>query len=341
MKTKSFWLVIAAVLIGCSIPFAAEAATGFESDNTVLYQPEPVLRERLPSREPLYGYIEELRAVCRAFFAAADRPETFDIVVAIKSGKQSRVWFASSTRGTGDAELDSLRRKLEAVTPPDVHQGPVAFAISARIAGGKVPEADGSFQSPVPTEWQEAADQQTEALVIPDDILRLVWPDPAVAPTELVTQVLEPGGGKVLRPKEWFYEENHGGHSYVWTFAREDASKGPYTTGFRIQALLHVKESMGKSARDFVLDFAAEKKKQVDKVLRTCPEEEQGIFIRTCLEVEDGRDHILYSLFYGPGNVDAVVVAIAGTTKELWETYAPTFDKMSRFELLDVERLRE
>lgn len=164
---------------------------------------------------------------------------------------------------------------------------------------------------------------------------------PVTAPTDFVTQVMEPSGGKILRPREWFYEENHQGNVYVWTFAREDASKGPYTTGFRIQAILHVKETTGKSAKDFVLDFVAAKKEQVEKVLRTCPEEDQGVFLRTCLEVEDGPDHVLYSFFYGPDDVDAVVVTIAGTTRELWETYAPTFDKMATFELLDVERLRE
>ncbi|MBV8100153.1 MAG: hypothetical protein JOZ31_13440 [Verrucomicrobia bacterium] len=48
--------------------------------------------------------------------------------------------------------------------------------------------------------------------------------DGAAPPTEFVTQVLEPLGGKIVRPKDWFYTESHGGPSYVWTFSREDAS---------------------------------------------------------------------------------------------------------------------
>ncbi len=36
--------------------------------------------------------------------------------------------------------------------------------------------------------------------------------------------------------------------------------------------------------------------------------------------------------------MDVAVVVIAGTRKELWETYASTFDKMSDFELIDMSR---
>ena len=38
-----------------------------------------------------------------------------------------------------------------------------------------------------------------------------------------------------------------------------------------------------------------------------------------CIETEEGPHHILYSLFWS-NDLDVVVVSIAGTTKELWDT---------------------
>jgi hypothetical protein len=158
----------------------------------------------------------------------------------------------------------------------------------------------------------------------------------AKAPDKFVTQLLEPTGGKIDRPKDWFYTESHNEVSYTWILSREDASKGPYTTGVRIQTLVGVQEGTGKSPKQFVLDYFAAKKKEA-KILETCNEKDQGLFTRICLETEEGPHHILYSLFWG-NKVDIVVVSIAGTTKELWDTYASTFDRMGAFELIDIKR---
>jgi len=85
-----------------------------------------------------------------------------------------------------------------------------------------------------------------------------------------------------------------------------------------------------------VLDTLAARKSAATKVMKTCPEEDQGLFTRICLETEEGPYHILYSMFWG-NRIDVVVISISGTSKELWETYAPTFDKMNAFELIDMK----
>src|SRR3954470_20368648 len=87
---------------------------------------------------------------------------------------------------------------------------------------------------------------------------------PAVAenaPTEFVTQVLEPTGGKMARPKDWFYSERHRGTVYDWVISREDTKGGvgPYTTGVRIQTFTGVKDGTGKSAKQFIQEFIAKK----------------------------------------------------------------------------------
>ena len=60
--------------------------------------------------------------------------------------------------------------------------------------------------------------------------------------------------------------------------------------------------------------------------------------MRQCLETEEGPYHVLYSAFWGANGLDMSVLSTAGTTKELWEVYAPTFDRMSAFELIDMSR---
>jgi hypothetical protein len=111
-----------------------------------------------------------------------------------------------------------------------------------------------------------------------------------------------------------------------------------YTTGVRIQTFVGVKKGTGKSGKEFVLSFLSQKEKEADNVVKRCSETNQGLFTRICMETEEGRFHILYSLVWGTKDLDVVVVSISGTAKELWETYAPTFTKMSAFELIDMKR---
>ena len=160
------------------------------------------------------------------------------------------------------------------------------------------------------------------------------------APTEFVTQLLEPTGGKISRPKDWFHAGRHRGPVYDWMISRGDTKggRGPYTTGVRIQTFTGVKEGTGKSAKQFILDFIAAKKKEAIRVIDTCEPREQYLFTRVCLETEEGPHRILYSLFWGTNDLDIAVISIAGTTKELWPTYEATFNKMGEFEPIDMKR---
>lgn len=154
-------------------------------------------------------------------------------------------------------------------------------------------------------------------------------------PTEFVSQILEPTGGKLQRPKDWFYAEAHRGPTYMWTISRENAlGGGPYTTGVRIQVFTGIVGGTGKTAEQFVLDFVAAKQSQAQRVIGTRDAHDQGLFTRIGLETEEGPHRILYSLFWGNRGLDMAVVSIAGTTKELWPTYAGTFDRMAAFELM-------
>jgi len=156
---------------------------------------------------------------------------------------------------------------------------------------------------------------------------------------DFVIQVLEPTGGKILRPRDWFYREGHRGPTYRWTLSREDSNNQSYTTGVRIQMFVGVKEGTGKTAREFIADIAGSRKKAATKIISACGEQDQGVFTRICLETEEGLYHILYSLFWGNRNLDIAVVVTSGTTKDLWSTYSSVFKTMmGEFELIDTKR---
>ena len=98
--------------------------------------------------------------------------------MAVRPGKRARVWFVSSTRPAPDAQREPLRKKLEAIPPCDVHDGPVAFAISAKLAGGDGKTPKEKRTSRHPKEWQDAVTATGKERVLVDDgLLDLIWPD--------------------------------------------------------------------------------------------------------------------------------------------------------------------
>ena len=108
--------------------------------------------------------------------------------------------------------------------------------------------------------------------------------------------MLEPTGGTIVRPKDWFYSEGHRGYKYMWTLSREDIAKGgSYVTGYRIQTFVGVKENTGMTAREFVLEFVNVRKKEAARVIKVCGEGAQGLFTRMCLETKEGPYHVLYA----------------------------------------------
>ena len=158
-------------------------------------------------------------------------------------------------------------------------------------------------------------------------------------PEGFVMQIMEPTGGKILRPKGWFYNEGHREKSWMWTISKENThgGKDSYDTGVRIQAFAGVQEGAGKSPEVFVKEFVVQKKKAADKVHKECDAVDQGLFTRTCIEVTEGDYRILYSVFWG-NDIDIAVISIAGAKTADWDANSKFFDAMSAFELIDMKR---
>ncbi len=167
-----------AVLFLCAPLGHTQAAKGFATENLVLYQPNDVLQARVSSVQNLAAYVKEIERVCQAFFADTAIPESLNIVVAIRPDKTSKVWFISSTHPETPKDREALRGQLEKLPPCEITEGPIAFAVVSRIAGGDgktiKPSVDG--QPPLPKEWSEAVKRKQAAVVLPDGILDDVWP---------------------------------------------------------------------------------------------------------------------------------------------------------------------
>jgi hypothetical protein len=150
----------------------------FAVANLILYQPDEVLTARLPGAKEFAVYVKQLEAVAADFFGASKTPESIQIVVAVRPGKQAHVWFISTKRAGDAKDFDPLRAKLEAVTPIAVRGGPIAFAISAKIAGGDGDNAPDvkDFKPPIPKEWTDATRDAQSDIPVPDGFLDAVWP---------------------------------------------------------------------------------------------------------------------------------------------------------------------
>lgn len=159
-------------------------------------------------------------------------------------------------------------------------------------------------------------------------------------PPGFVLQKLDPVGGEILRPKDWFFREEHSGPSLTWIVSKEKSSNGAYETGVRIQLLVGVQKGTGKTPKEFVHNFIAQKRKTAAKMIDECKPTDQGLFTRVCLQTIEGPHHILYSLFWG-NSADIVGVVIAGAKKEEWSKYAETFDRMSEMKIIDMEHLEK
>lgn len=155
---------------------------------------------------------------------------------------------------------------------------------------------------------------------------------------EYVNQVLEPTGGKIEAPKEWFYKEYHSGPAFRWTISKENPTNDkPYQTGMNIQLFAHIKKKTKRSPKEFVTEFMNSKRKN-SQILSSCSEQDQGLFTRVCLETIEGPYRIMYSGFWGSNNLDMAIMTVSGAPVEQWEQNSPIFQRMSSFELIDVSR---
>jgi hypothetical protein len=157
---------------------AADGAIGFRTDRIAVYQDQEVLLKRLPGPDVFGAYVKRLGLVAHNFFVGDSTPERLDLVFALRPGATPRAWFVSSTRAGDAKELEPLRKLLEGVPGVEIRGGPVAFALSARIAGGGGPPQTRDSPPPIPREWRDAAESLKEpSAYSSDEFLNSLWRD--------------------------------------------------------------------------------------------------------------------------------------------------------------------
>ena len=339
------------VLLACGAVAQSLTTDAFQTTEIVLYNQMDEFDARSPAAEVLAAYIKQLGAKAATLWKD-EKPapgKSGLIAVAIRPDRTMKLWVDVENAFQSNITA-ALEREMKAVGVPQAKHGPIAFAVHFDLWGGSSKVKARSDNVQIPQLWRIAAEAQRKSLAIPDDMLPLVWREEAsedvtfFIPEGYDLQELKPTGGRILRPKGWFYTEGRREHAYMWTISKEDPSKGPYETGVRIQCFIGVQEATGKTPKEFVQSFVDGKKKTAS-VISQRAQHKQGLFTRIGLEVKEslalgGKErpyHILYSCFWGDG-ADLVAIVISGAPAEQWEKYADAFDAMSGFELIDMKR---
>jgi len=353
MKTTILTIAISVVLTHATLAQSPMETKAFQLTEIVLYNPVDVFEERSPTAAILASFINKLEAKAATLWKDA-KPvsgKSGFIAVAIRPDRTMKLWVDVEEAFQSEITA-SLEREMNTIGVPKVKNGPIAFAVHFDLWGGssKSKVETGSVQ--IPQLWRRAAEAQSKSLVIPDNILPLVWKAEPTQESESKffipegydLQELKPTGGKIPRPKGWFYAEDHSEHAFMWTISKEDPKKGSYETGVRIQCFAGVQEITGKSPREFVLSFV-EGKSKASKVISRRPEQTQGLFTRIGIEIEETVTvnkkqttyRMLYSCFWG-NEVDMVTIVTSGTTPDLWGKYTDAFDIMGNFDLIDMKK---
>ena len=230
-------------------------------DTVVLYQPDAVIGQRLGGdAESLASFILKCQDCWAQVTTNAVTRSRTALIVAFGMGRQSAGWIVGLANTNSD---EVISRKLVTLQTPHLTEGFVAFAVLGKNYEQELKKQK-EFAPPLPNQWKQVSEKRKKPTST-DDILDLILPKktetkatvdmsdkpsfhnritgkatppeeaPFTVPEGYLLQILEPSGGKIARPKDWFYAEQHHGPVYSWTISREDTKKGPYETGFRIQ----------------------------------------------------------------------------------------------------------
>ena len=161
-----------------------------------------------------------------------------------------------------------------------------------------------------------------------------------LVPKGFVRQTLEPLGGSIVRPTDWHYSLENQRPAITWICSKEDRADGTYDTGLKIQLLIDVEKVTGRTAREFVEFYLAEKQK-AGQVHHVFPPVEDGLFIRSGIETTEGDYRIRYSLYYLTGGGDIVAFVTMGAKTSDWDEVLPTFEEMGNIRLLDPSHLKK
>lgn len=230
MKRIAVVVIVWSLLAQVAFAQSAAKPEPFRSAEIVLYNPTDDFEARGPSGEITASFIKQLQTKA-AVLLKDDKPGTGRsglIAAAIRPDGTMKLWL--DIDGEFQPGLtQSLEREMKSAGVPPVMNGPIAFAVHFDLWGGSTRPRTKSGPIELPQSWQKCAKGQNKPLRVPDDILPLVWKTEPSSENQSTTsttffvpegyelQELSPLGGRMLRPKGWFYTENHNDQSLMWT----------------------------------------------------------------------------------------------------------------------------
>ncbi len=143
---------------------------------TILYVPTPQMEARFGADpQPIADYVNALKARANAVLAEAEPTTARGLLVAvgIKAGRRSKVWCQPVEGSMPAALVRTLERELGEVEAVALKAGPAGFGLQFGL-NGKTPAEFPKF----PGRWDDAAGAgRSKALIPPDDLFKILWPD--------------------------------------------------------------------------------------------------------------------------------------------------------------------
>lgn len=166
------------VLVGLSmlLPSGSRAeAASFRQTSISLYSPTFVWERDGPPAAVIANYVSRLGEKAGAILRAGPPVNASgSIVVALKPPRRSRVWVVTGEQATTARLQAALAHPLESVAAPPVRDV-LAFALDFHVGGGGRQPHRLEGVIAVPDQWAKAL--RANGGRIPDDALKVVWPD--------------------------------------------------------------------------------------------------------------------------------------------------------------------
>ena len=130
---------------------AALAQAAAYVDRAFLYLPDAEIKERVLDQEEFIQYAGDIMDAIEPTITSMpeSKPVSFGLIVTVRHGRQSKVWFSVKSGSLSDDQRDLLSTKLEEIRAPEINYGVVPIAYAVRAWGA----VDQVTDIPVAPEW--------------------------------------------------------------------------------------------------------------------------------------------------------------------------------------------
>jgi hypothetical protein len=120
-------------------------------DRAFLYLPDAEIKMRVSDQNEFIEYAGEVMDAIEPTITSmpASEPVSFGLIVTVRHGRDSKVWFSIKSGSLSDDQRNRLSTTIEEIRAPDVNYGvvPIAYAVRAWGAVDQVTDV------PVAPEW--------------------------------------------------------------------------------------------------------------------------------------------------------------------------------------------